>query len=169
MATFRERTGTTEEAVRELVTADRFAAVLDHLDFQCYRGGETVRAELAERAVGYLAAPLALDPARDLAQVTFWIPRSLPDLADALPGTYFERLSERNADADAYLLPPPAGEVPADDPEPSVRLVFDRSHGETLPVAAPYHDLRVRVPTVRAYEAASAAVLDGVTGPYEDD
>lgn len=168
MATFRDRTGMEEDAVRELVAADRFAAVLDHLDFQCYRAGETVEAELAERAVGYLAAPLALDPARDLSHVTFWVPRPLSALADALPGTYFDRLYEHAPDAEVHRLPPPADEVPADDPAPTVRLVFGRSHGETLEVRTPYHDFRVVVPTVRAYEAASAAMLDGVTGPYED-
>jgi hypothetical protein len=82
---FRERTGVSEAAVRELVTAERFAAVLRHLDYQAYRAGVSFDLELAERAVGYLAAGV-VDPGRDLATITFWVPRSLSELLASTDG-----------------------------------------------------------------------------------
>lgn len=172
---FRERTGVSEAAVRELVTAERFAVVLRHLDYQAYRAGVSFDLELAERGVGYLAAGV-VDPGHDLETITFWVPRSLSDLLaaadeDPVENSYLQLMREAGTGIGSYALPPPKRERPVEGQDeagtPTVRLRFDRTHGETLPVDAPYHSTPVRLPTAAAYREAAAA--HGVAPGGESD
>jgi hypothetical protein len=61
----------------------------------------------------------------------------------------------------SYALPPPKRERTIEGRDgagaPTVRLRFDRTHGETPPVDTPYHSTPVRLPTGAAYREAAAA------------